>query len=52
MMRANEQVYIESFRMMINFEEAAEVIQKEKCNQENIKLHHIDGNEFFFYLTV
>lgn len=51
-MRANESNYIESFRLMIHFEEAAEQIQLDKCNQKNVKLHHEIDNEFYFLVEV
>lgn len=52
MMRENETNYIESFHTMIHLEEAAERIELEKCNQENVKLHHIQDNEFYFLVQV
>lgn len=52
LMRANESNYIESSRTMIYMEEAAEQIQLEKCNQKNVRLHHVDDNEFYFYVEV
>lgn len=51
-MRDNETDYIESFRTMIYLEEAAQQIELEKCNQENVKLHHIEDKEFYFSLQV
>lgn len=51
-MRANESDYIESFRLMIYLEEAAKQIQLEKCNQKNVKLHHVVDNEFYFFVEV
>lgn len=51
-MRSNESDYIESLRMMINFEEAAEQIQNNTCSQQDIKLIHVDDNEFFFEIEV
>lgn len=52
LMRANESDYIESFRLMIYLEEAAKQIQLEKCNQTNVKLHHVVDNEFYFFVEV
>lgn len=51
-MRANESNYIESFRLMIYLEEAADQVQLEKCNQKNVKLHHVVDNEFYFFVEV
>lgn len=51
-MRANETNYIESFRLMINLEEAAEETIVEKCSQTDVKLHHVDDNEFYFIVEV
>lgn len=52
LMRENEDNYIESFRMMINFEEAAEKVQLEKCNQKNVKLYRVNDTEFYFFIEV
>lgn len=51
-MRANAHDYIESLRMMIHFEEAADRIQMAKCNQKDVQLHYSEGNEFFFRVKV
>lgn len=51
-MRSNETDYIESLRLMIHLEEAAEVADIEKCNQTDVKLHHLDDNEFYFFVEV
>ncbi len=51
-MRLNESNYIESFRLMIHLEEAAEQVQLEKCNQKNVKLYHVNENEFYFFVEV
>lgn len=37
---------------MIYLEEAADQVQLEKCNQTNVKLHHVDDNEFYFFVEV
>lgn len=52
LMRANAHDYVESMRMMIHFEEAADKIQMAKCNQEDVQLHHSENNEFFFHVKV
>lgn len=51
-MRSSESDYLKSFRTMIDFEEAAEHVQREKCNQEDVQLHHVVDNEFFFFVKV
>lgn len=51
-MRADEANYMESMRLMVYLEEAAEQIQIDKCNQKNVKLHHVEDNEFYFTLKV
>ncbi|KAJ6648016.1 putative helicase mov-10-B.1, partial [Pseudolycoriella hygida] len=48
LMRANESNYIESLRLMIYLEEAAERIELEKCNLKSLQLHHIVDSEFYF----
>lgn len=52
LMRANAHDYVESSRMMIHFEEAADKIQLAKCNQEDVQLHHLKDSEFFFHVKV
>lgn len=52
LMRANTHDYVSSARVMIHFEEAADKIQLDKCNQENVQLHHSEDNEFFFHVKV
>lgn len=52
LMRVNEANYIESFRLMICLEEAAERVQLEKCNQTDVQLYHSVDNEFYFYVEV
>lgn len=51
-MRSNAHDYVESMRIMIHFEEAAERIQMAKCNQVDVQLHHSVDNEFFFRIKV
>lgn len=51
-MRAGKNTYIEAFRTMIYFEEFAEQQQVDKFNLKNIKLHHVEENEFLFYFEV
>lgn len=52
LMRENADTYIESSRLMVYLEEAAEQIQLEKCSQENVKLYRVNGDEFYFFIEV
>lgn len=51
-MRTSEANYIESLRLMIDLEEAADQAHLEKCNQKKVKLHHVEDNEFYFHVEV
>lgn len=53
-MRATESNYINSSRLMIHLEEAREMVQVEKCNQYDVKLHRVSDkiSEFFFCVEV
>lgn len=50
--RLGKNTYVEAFRTMIYFEEFAEQQQVEQFNLKGIKFHHVERNEFLFFVQV